>query len=1011
MHDNSALVLLTIDRFVRERLTPAIYRDRMPLTVTAWEAPGEPVPFARAVTARFEPFEVGRPWGRPWGTTWFRVTGRAPHSWATAVGCRTEAVIDLGFTGATPGFQAEGLAYLPDGTIVKAVAPRNHAVPIRQRSPVDLYIEAASNPDVTAGFTFVPTAMGDLATAGTQPIYTLARMDLGLLDETVWDLAQDVAALRGLFSVLPDTPRSADILRALADAVDATNPDDVAGTAADARAALAGVLASPAAASAHRIHAVGHAHIDSAWLWPVRETVRKVARTFANVLELLGDDPEFVYAASSAQQYAWLKRDYPALFTRVASAIRAGRIVPVGGMWVESDTNLPGGEALVRQFVAGKQFFLREFGVEPLEVWLPDSFGYSAALPQIVAEAGSRWFLTQKTSWNDTNRMPHHTFFWEGIDGTRLFTHFPPVDTYNSELSAAELARAERTFAEKGAANTSLIPFGWGDGGGGPTREMIAAARRGANLEGSPTVQLSSPRRFFETAEAEYEHPPVWSGELYLEFHRGAYTSQARTKRGNRRSEHLLREAELWATTAAVRTGAAYPYDQLQRTWETVLLQQFHDILPGTSIAWVHREAERNYETAAETLERLIDASARALCGAGAKTVSLNAGPFSQSGVPALGGAGSGEDAAAGNTPASLTRTDADIVLTNDHLSVTIDSNGEFRSLIDRATGRELVPPSARGNRLQLFRDVPSQWDAWDLDADYVRHETDLADADQVAELTGEPGSVGVRVRREFGQSTVTEEITLADGARALELSFVIDWRERQKLLKLAFPFDLLTERAASEIQFGHLYRPIHTNTSWDVARFETVAHRWVHVGEPDFGVAVANDSTYGHDISRVVDAAGRPSTQVRLSLLRSPIYPDPESDQGEHRLRVSVVPGARIADAVAEGYRLNLPLRQVASVGNCAVEPLFTTDNPAVVIESVKLAEDRAGDVVVRLYEARGTRARARLVHTFDALEAFETDLLERATEPRAVLEAHDRQLDLELRPFQLVTLRFRRA
>jgi Alpha-mannosidase len=452
-------------------------------------------------------------------------------------------------------------------------------------------------------------------------------VDVALLDVPVWELAQDFWTLSGLLAELPaDLPRRAEVLRALERAVDAVDPDDVSGTAALGRAELAGVLASPAHASAHRIHAVGHAHIDTAWLWPVRETVRKVARTFASVLALMDEDPDFVFAASSAQQYAWLQEHYPGLFERVRARVSEGRFVPVGGMWVESDTNMPGGEALARQFVAGKRFFLDELDVEPREVWLPDSFGYSAALPQIIAAAGCRWFLTQKISWNETNEMPHHTFGWEGIDGTQVFTHFPPVDTYNAQLSGAELARAQRRYAEKGRANTSLVPFGWGDGGGGPTREMLAAAARTRDLEGSPTVRMTTPEAFFRAAQEEYPRPPVWSGELYLEFHRGTYTSQARTKRGNRRSEHLLREAELWAATAAVRAGAPYPAEALARCWRTVLLQQFHDILPGTSIAWVHREAERAYAAVAAELEGIIEGALAVLTGAGERAVSCNAG-------------------------------------------------------------------------------------------------------------------------------------------------------------------------------------------------------------------------------------------------------------------------------------------------------------------------------------------------------------------------------------------------
>ncbi|MFP5316286.1 MAG: alpha-mannosidase, partial [Actinomycetes bacterium] len=639
MHDNRLLVEARIARFLAERLTPAVWPVSVPLEVSFWEAPGEPVPFTDAASQRFEPFVVGSSWGRPWGTTWFRFAGTVPEEWSA--GATVEAVIDLGFSTIMPGFQAEGLVYAPDGRVIKALEPLNMWVPLDAApgSAVEFYVEAASNPNVIDGFDYQPTPLGSLSTAGADPLYTFRRAEVAVFDREVWELGQDVWTLNGLMHELPvDLPRRHGILRALEKAINAVDPSDISGTAAAGRACLAGVLDSPAYASAHRVHAVGHAHIDSAWLWPVRETVRKVARTFSNVLELMDRNPDFVFAASSAQQYAWLKSFYPDVFERVAEKVRSGQFVPTGGMWVESDTNMPGGEALARQFVAGKRFFLENFGVEPQEVWLPDSFGYSAALPQLVRAAGSQYFLTQKISWNEINLFPHSSFNWEGIDGTRVFTHFPPVDTYNSDLSGPDLARAQRNYREKGAANTSLVPFGWGDGGGGPTREMLAAAERTASLEGSPSVTLSSPTRFFSEAAAEYPDAPVWSGELYLEFHRGTYTSQARTKHGNRRCEHLLREAELWCSVAALRAGFDYPYDELETAWHTVLLQQFHDILPGSSIAWVHEEAERNYTAVEASLESLIKAALDALLGSGAAAVSLNAGPYSVGGVPALGG-------------------------------------------------------------------------------------------------------------------------------------------------------------------------------------------------------------------------------------------------------------------------------------------------------------------------------------------------------------------------------------
>ncbi len=1005
MHDDSNLVLQRVARFVRERLFPATYRERVPVEVSAWTAPGEPVPFAEAVRQEFTPFAVGSPWGRPWGTVWFRVRGTVPAGW-TDEGTRPELAVDLGFAGVQPGFQSEGLAYTPDGVVVAAVEPRNAHVPLTDGpgSAVDLYVEAASNPGVAADWTYAPTRMGDLATAGDDPLYRLVAADIALLDVPVWELTQDIWTLSGLVGELPaDLPRRAEVLRALERAVDAVDPDDVAGTAELGRAELADVLASPAWPSAHRMHAVGHAHIDSAWLWPVRETVRKVARTFANVLDLMDTDEEFVFAASSAQQYAWLREHQPELFERVKQRVAEGRFVPVGGMWVESDTNMPGGEALARQFVAGKRFFMEQLGVEPLEVWLPDSFGYTAALPQLISAAGSRWFLTQKISWNETNVMPHHTFRWEGIDGTQVFTHFPPVDTYNSELSQLELHRAQRQYSEKGRANTSLVPFGWGDGGGGPTREMLAAAARTKSLEGSPAVRMTTPAEFFSTAEEEYPRPPVWSGELYLEFHRGTYTSQARTKRGNRRSEHLLREAELWAATATVRAGLPYPVDVLERCWHTVLLQQFHDILPGTSIAWVHQEAERNYARVAEDLETVIKASLAALAGDGDGEVVANAGPYARDGVPALGGGA----VAAVPDEVRVEETDDGTVLTNSRVRAVVDGRGLLTSVRDLAADRELVPPGMAANLLQLHRDTPTQWDAWDIDEHYRRHGRDLTDVAELAVVERGPTKGAVRIVRKAGASTITQVLSLDAGSAAIDIDTLVGWHERQKLLKLAFPLDVHAERATSEIQFGHLHRPIHTNTSWDAARFETVAHRWVHVGEPGYGVAVANDSTYGHDVTRSTRPDGDTTTVVRLSLLRAPKFPDPTADQGEHRLRVSLRAGATIADAVAEGYRLNLPLRTVR--GGSAIAPLVTVDSPAVVVEAVKLAEDGSGDVVVRLYEAHGGRASARITAGFVHSGVVETDLLERPLAEPAALTADGTRLDL--RPFRIVTLRYRRS
>ncbi|MGF6823898.1 alpha-mannosidase [Microbacterium sp. ZKA21] len=1010
MHDRSRLALLRVDRFIRERLQPHVYRASAPIAATRWEAAGEPVSFAEAAEGVYSPIAPGDLWGRPWGTTWFRVRGSVPESWRGPDGSlpprtRPEVVVDLGFTQGQPGFQCEAMVWDVAGRPVRGIAPLNNAVAeaVDQAGDIDVYIEAASNPDVGSLFTFDPTPVGDLATVGTAPIYTLRELDVRLRDLEVTDLLADTLALRGLAEQLDDgSPRRAEILVALERMIDLVDPDDVTGTSTSGREVLAPVLAKPASASAHTLHAVGHAHIDSAWLWPVRETVRKVSRTFSNVLSLMDEDPDFVFVASSAQQYAWIKEYYPDLFDRIRARVAEGRFIPVGSMWVESDTNMPGSEAMARQFVAGKSFFLREFGIDTPEAWLPDSFGYSGSLPQIAKAAGIRWFLTQKISWNETNRFPHHTFDWEGIDGTRLFTHFPPVDTYNSRVTADELAHAERNFADKGRATVSLLPYGYGDGGGGPTREMTAAVSRTASLEGSPRVVHSTPRAFFEAAQAEYPRPEVWSGELYLEFHRGTYTSQLATKQGNRRSEHLLREAELWAATATVRLGIPYPAERLQRVWETVLLQQFHDILPGSSIAWVYQDAERNYAFVARELEEIIDSSLRALAGDGDRTLIANASPHARQGVLALGAAvaDGGEDAAPRRDGA------AGWVLDNGIVRATVDDRGLVVSAVDLRTGRDVVAPGRAAGLLQLHRDTPTQWDAWDVDVHYRNTVTDLTEAVSIAV----EGSAIV-VERRFGASTVIERISLRSGSRVLSFALELDWHEKQKMLKFAFPLDLHTDRATSEIQFGHIERATHTNTSWDAARFETVAHRWIRVAEPDFGAAIVNDSTYGHDITREQrDERGGTITIARLSLIRSALFPDPTQDEGSHVVRVGLVIGADVATSVAEGYHINLPPRRVADAGVDAIEPLMRVDNPGVVVEAVKLAEDGSGDVVVRLYEALGTRAHATLTAGFSFTDARQTDLLERDVSADGSAVADD-GVRLDLRPFQIVTIRFSRA
>ncbi|WP_166847730.1 glycoside hydrolase family 38 C-terminal domain-containing protein [Isoptericola sp. BMS4] len=1010
MHENQALTIGRVTRVLEERLRPAVHGSPVPIAVERYVVDGEPIAVADGVAASYEPAAVGDRWGRAWDTTWFRLTGTVPERFA---GRRVEIVADLGFDPNMPGFQCEGLVYRADGTPVRSLNPRATWIPVAEQAvggeEIELFVEAASNPVLLDYHPFLPTEQGDRDTAGAEPLYRLRRFDVCVFEPEVFELVHDVEVLVQLAQQLPEeSARRARILRALDDALDRVDLQDVAGTVAVGRAALAGVLASPAEASAHRLTAVGHAHIDSAWLWPLRETVRKVARTSSSMVTLLEEDDEFVYAMSSAQQYAWLKEQRPEVYARVRKAVADGRFVPIGGMWVEPDAVLPSGESFIRQISQGQRFFREEFGVECAGAWLPDSFGYSGALPQILAGAGFEWFLTQKISWNQTNRFPHHTFSWEGIDGTRIFTHFPPMDTYNAQLSGEEVARAARQFKEKSVARSSLAPTGWGDGGGGTTREMLARAKRLADLEGSPQVVLESPNEFFARAMAELPEPDVWRGELYLELHRATFTTQHKTKQGNRTSERLLAEAELWAATAALRAGYEYPYEAFDELWQEVLLLQFHDILPGTSIAWVHREAEESYTRIAERLTGIV-ADALAALGVRADEdgdggLLVNASPFARRGV-AAGAVAAAEPAApvtVSGAGAGATSDDgAAFVLAGAALRVEIDGQGHVRHLVDLATGRDAIPAGRRGNLLQLHQDFPNMWDAWDVDAHYLDMRTDL-DGPADVSLDGD----AVVVRRAFGASQITQRLTLSDDGRTLVVDCDVDWQEEEKFLKLAFPVDVFTDEVLAETQFGYQRRTNHTNTSWEAARFETHAQRWFMVAEPGFGVAFLNESSHGFDVRRERTTDGGVVQDARFSLLRAPKFPDPRADRGRHHLRFGVRPTADVLDATAAGAHLQAPVRR-ASGG--LVAPLVVSDSDAVAVSALKLADDRSGGLVLRVYEARGARSSARLTLDVPGLrEVVAADLVERPAGDEAAFDGD--ALSVALRPFEIRTFLLRR-
>ncbi len=1002
MHSNDDITIARAKRALTERILPAVYAESVALRVTASELPGEPVSAPDAIAGTFTSHAVGSPWGRAWGTTWFRLRGTIPPSWH---GRRVEAVIDLGFDGRMTGFQCEGLVYRPDGTSVKAVNPQNHWVLITPEAEggeaVDLFVEAASNPTILHGRGYLPTAQGDVLTATDDALYATRRIDLAIFEPAVFDLAMDLEVLLELQDHLAAGPRRARILQALDDALDLLDPRDIGGSADAVRAVLRPILDSPAESSAHRIAAVGHAHIDSAWLWPVRETERKVARTVSSMLALLEETDDFIYGMSSAQQFDWIRRARPDLWERVVEAVATGRFIPLGGMWVESDTVMPSGESLVRQFLHGQRFFEREFGVRSTGVWLPDSFGYSPALPQLIRRAGFEWFFTQKISWNQTNEFPHHAFVWHGIDGTGILTHFPPMDTYGAQLSGEELARASTRFRENRYAPASIAPTGYGDGGGGTTREMIARQKRTSDLEGSPRVEWQAPDLFFDELAALSPSLPTWSGELYLELHRGTLTSQHAMKAGNRQVEQLLVEAEIWMMTASVLRDAIYPHDEMDALWESVLLHQFHDILPGTSIAWVHREARERYAELAAAAESLITTALAALTGAGEKDLVANGSPFVNAEI-AFGAIGPVRHP---DGEATISESSDGWVLANDLVRVSVSRDGLITSAVDLASGREAILPGRSANLLQVHDDLPNEWDAWDVDRFYRNRREDLTSAIRTAARhDGERAIVDID-RAISTRSRVVQTLSLAPDSRELRIEQTTHWQEDERFLKLSFPLDVRAESSIAETQFGVVQRPTHTNTSWDDARFETSMHRFVLVEEPGFGVAVTNDSSYGFDITRVPTDNGW-GVDLRVSVLRAPVFPDPDTDRGEHRHVFGLVIGTDTPGAMRAAAALGVPTRAIR--GANSVEPLVRLVGDGIAVSAMKPAADRSGDIIVRVHEFQGRRSIGKLTASIATKSVRPVTLLEEELEPGAAAGLGvGEELALVLAPFEVQTWR----
>jgi len=838
-----------------------------------------------------------------------------------------------------------------------------------------------------------------------------------------------------------------------------------------AREAFAAVLAGYVHGSRPQIVATGHAHIDTAWLWPVAQTRRKVARTWATALRLMEQYPEYHFTASQPQQYRYVKEDEPALYEQVKARIAEGRWEPTGAMWVEPDANVPRGESLVRQLVYGQRFFVEEFGRPASLVWLPDAFGYSWALPQLMRGAGVSHFLTSKISWNQFNRFPYDTFRWRGTDGSEVMAHFITTPdpspknryfTYNGHMTAAEVAGTYRNYRQKEINDHLLYLFGWGDGGGGPTREMLEAGQRLGNLPGMPALLQGSGEEAFRQIEANATTPesadryPVWHDELYFEYHRGTYTSQGRTKMAHRRAEYALHEAELWSSFAHVAAGAPVVSGALDEVWRLLLLQQFHDILPGSSIPVVYEDALRDLGTVQREADRAITNAMLALTsgmmGEANLLVAFNAAPVPHSGLVTLTlPSGFGYTDADGTPldmqdlgpipafpqqhtyllspppegvpphgyaawalrqgnfepPNALTATET--LLENPFLRVMFDEHGQITSLVDKRRGdREVIAPGERGNRLIAFEDKPLNYDAWDIDIFYDEKPTPIDDVASVRVIESGPLRAGIEMVRHYLRSTVTQRVYLYRDIPRLDFVTDIDWQEHQILLKAAFPVDVLATHATYEIQFGTIERPTHANTSWDAARFEVCGQRWADLSEGGYGVALLNNGKYGYDVR---------GHTLSLTLLKSGINPDPNADIGRHRFTYSLLPHAgnwREGEVIAHAAMLNQPLRTVGRMAEPTRSPasfprrqsFVTCDRPGVFVDTIKPADDGQG-FIVRLYEGHGSRGTASMQFAHPLLTAEECNLLERRIGGAATPDLYT--LAFAVRPYEVKTFRVR--
>jgi alpha-mannosidase len=962
----------------------------------------------QALDRSFKPMPAGTPWGAKWEYGWFKTQITLP---AEVEGKRI--VIKLYPT------DQESLVWI-NGEAAGSFGWGHREVPLTRSAHAgeryEILMESyAGHGHITVGDGPYAHGVESVPEPGlTQTV--VQKSTYGIWREDIYQAALDFTTLFELSQRLdPLSLRVSEIDEVLMDVTLLIDPelpeDELFETIHVGRERMHPMLEKRNGPTMPTLHAFGHAHIDIAWLWPFQHTERKMAMTVLNQLLLFDEYPEFKFLQSQPHLYWMMEEKYPQLFERICEVVKSGRLIPDGGMWVEADTNLSGGESLIRQILYGRKYFQNKLGVDSRILWLPDVFGYSGALPQILVGCGMEGFATQKITWayNGGEAFPYNIFWWEGIDGTAIPSHI--FTDYNAEMRPSSVLDRWNTRLRKTGINSMIMAFGWGDGGGGPTRDHLEYYKRVKDLEGLPRVKMSSPAEFFADLKSQGLPRDRYVGELYFQAHRGTYTSQAKTKRGNRKSEYALREAEMWGSMARLVAGFDFQPTTLWEAWRNVLLNQFHDVLPGSSIHRVYEEAEAFYAETIAAADSSKDSALNCLTSvregqtvfnslswARTALVQLAEGPVEVE-VPAIGWASVPEAKSNDSGGRAMVRFSADgFVLENEVICARFDKQGVIISLWDRETDCEIM--AAPGNKLSMFKDVPTKWDAWDLDS---MAESLPVSCDDPAEFTVEQESsliVSVRVKRKLHKSTMEQVISLRRGSRRIDFNTVIDWQESHKLLKVCFPVNIHTTEAISEIQFGHLRRPNHTSRQYDQDRFEISNHKWTALAEEGRGVAILNDSKYGLSVK---------GKSINLTLLKSAMAPDMTADKGLQTFCYSIYSwnGSLMnSGVVREAYDLNIPVQLVRGKNQQAKGSFFSLDRENIVIEAIKPAEDNSGDLIIRLYEAMRTATRCTLQAFRPLGAAFQTNMLE---EEQSRLEVNGQQLTLNFRPFEIKTLRLR--